>query len=161
MICDDIRDILKGDFLDGQLSLEEREVVLRHLTQCPACQAFEKTLQIQRRVFQQAKRQDVPRNLWENIQREIIAKELKEKDGIGNRMVRWGKEFLFAPKPVFTLGSTFAAIIFLVTIIAGVTMHKKQMSRSGNTAILASYNVNLESTDILSNLGTDIEKFFL
>jgi len=160
MICDDIKDILKGDYLDGELSVQEREFVARHLAQCAACRVFEKNLQAQRRVFQQAVHKKPPVQVWSNIQTAIEKEQIVQKRSVRERLISL-VEMLFAPRPILALGSAFAIVFLVVTLTIGLRPRQQQASHAENLTNLVSYDVGMENSDFVSDLGTNIEKFLL
>jgi len=161
MTCQEICDILKADFFDGEIGQHKDELIKRHLAQCPTCQAFEKILQAQRAMFQQAKSQTPPDRLWKNIERCIAEEQNAKESSVMTRFSRWVQESFFAPRPTFALGSTFAVVLFLVVFTVGMTIHKEQAAREESLTRLTTDSLNFENLDILSDFGTNIEKFLL
>ena len=150
MLCRRIQELLKTDYLDARLSPAEEQQIKEHLTQCPRCRRLEEELQAERRIFQNASRQQVPEHIWQNIRDTIITGRLNQE-----RETKW------APRPAFALASIFAFVI-LVAIFAGNFIQKKQvLSRQNDAEVVAAYSLNNQNGYLLDDLGTDIEEYFL
>ena len=160
MTCDDIKDILKGDYLDGELSVQEREFVARHLAQCAACRVFEEDLQAQRRIFQQAVYKKPPAQIWNNVQAAIEKEQIAQERSVKGRLISFF-EILFAPRPFFALGSAFAIVFLVITLTIGLRFNQQQLSHAESLTNFVSYDVRMENSDFVSDFGTNIEKFLL
>ena len=161
MRCKKIQELLKSDYLDGEVNQREERQISEHLAKCQECQRLEKELQGQRMVFEKAKRQQVPEGVWQNIRDTIVTEQLNEESRVSRGILERLRAFLFPPRPVFAIAGALAAIIFAV-IVAGAIIQKKQsFSKENSAESIAGYNLNGESTDLLYTLGTNIEEYFL
>ena len=74
MRCEDIRILLAG-YQDGELDREEKEMVEKHLAECPDCRAELARLDRVKEAAQRVKFDDLPLEVWEgywqNIYRRI------------------------------------------------------------------------------------------
>jgi anti-sigma factor RsiW len=160
MLCRKIEELLQTDYLDARLEEAQVKQLQEHLARCSSCAKLEKDLQAQRILFKQAKPKQPPEQVWENIRDRIITERLNaesRKYGLIERLKGW----LWQPRPAFALATAFALII-MVAVFAGNLMFKKISFPIADDAGLATvYNLNGESGDSLSDLGTSIEEYFL
>jgi anti-sigma factor RsiW len=158
MQCRKIQELLKADYLDGELKPQAEREILEHLRRCPECQKLEKELRAQGKLFQEAKQQQVPEYLWQNIRDAIYAQRLNQEEGVSRRILERLRDLLFGRRPVLVLASALSMII-LAAVFAGSFIQKKhyQEVREG----LAVYSLNGENGDLIDDLGTSIEEYFL
>ena len=159
MRCRKIQELLKTDYLDGEVSQKEEQDIREHLARCPKCRQLEEELQSQRALFQKAKQQRVPEHVWHNIRDAIIR---EEEESLSAGAFERLRNYLFAPKPVFVLATTLAVAIFFA-FLSGVFIQKKQsLSKENISEIdIAVYSLGSASDVPLYELGTDIEEYFL
>jgi anti-sigma factor RsiW len=162
MRCRKIQELLKTDYLDAEVSRKEEQDIKEHLLRCPQCRRLEEELQSQRALFQKAKQQKVPERVWHNIRDAIITQDLNQENRLSEGMFERLRNYLFAPKPVFVLATTFAVAIFFA-FLAGVFIQKKQTLSKENIpeTDIAVYSLNSASDVSLYDQGTDIEEYFL
>ncbi|MCX5656812.1 MAG: hypothetical protein NTZ48_01040 [Candidatus Omnitrophica bacterium] len=161
MQCRKIREVLKTDYLDGEVNVRKQQIIDEHLVQCPECRKLGKELQAQRLLFQKANRQQVPERLWQNIHNAIVEEGLNRETSV-NRGVLWRlRESIWSPRPVFALAGALMVIIFVV-VFAGTLIQKGQsLGKENGGEMVADYNLNVESGDLIYDLGTGIEEYFL
>ena len=70
MSCDEVKSRL-GEWLDGELPIELRPAVRRHLDGCPACRSECESLQSMAAVLAQRPNAKLPAGLWEAIERRL------------------------------------------------------------------------------------------
>lgn len=156
MKCRKIQEILKSDYLDGELSSRDQEAIKAHLAQCAQCRKVEEGLQSQRSLFQGAVRQPVPERVWQNIRESIVAERLaKERRSVLGMM----GDYIFAPRPALVLASGLTMLIF-VMFFAGSVIQRKQASNGTNNQERTEIT-NSVSDILMYDLGTDVEKYFL
>lgn len=161
MRCKKIQELLKADYLDGEVNQKELQYIKEHLAECPECSRLEKELQNQRMLFQKAKRPQVPERVWQNIRDAIMTECLNQESGLGRRILERFRESIFAPRPVFALASALTAIILLVIFAGSVIQKRQALSKENAQESIAGYSLNGESQDLLYDLGTNIEEYFL
>ena len=162
MLCRKIQELLKTDYLDGQVNEKQKQEIREHLLLCPKCRQLEQELQSQRLLFQKAKQHDVPERVWHNIRNAIITEGLSEEKSSSEGFFTRLRNYLFAPKPAFVLATTLMVAIFFA-FLAGVFIQKKQsLSKAyipeGDIGV---YTLSSVSDTSLYELGTDIEEYFL
>lgn len=161
MRCKKIQELLKSDYLDGETNPGERRDIAEHLEQCLECRSVEQELQAQRRFFQEAKRQQPPDHVWQNI-RNAIVEESSDQDnqpraGILERL----REFFWPPRPIFALASAITMVVF-IAVLAGVIISQGQFFNKENGGeSFTEYRLNGDNELTLSGLGTGIEEYFL
>ena len=162
MRCRKIQELLKTDYLDGEVSQKQEQEIKEHLARCPKCRQLEEELQSQRRLFQKAKQQKVPERVWHNIRDAIITEGLNEEESPSAGVFERLRNYLFAPKPVFVLATTLAVAIFFA-FLSGVFIQKKQSLSKENIpeTDIAVYSLSSTSDASLYDQGTDIEEYFL
>jgi predicted anti-sigma-YlaC factor YlaD len=161
MQCKKIQELLKTDYLDGEIDQEQLKFIQQHLAQCPQCRVLESELQNQRRTFKQAKQQQVPERVWQNIRDAIIRQNLNQESDSKIGVLEQLKHFLFAPKPAFALASIIVALIVTLTFFGTATMRNQVSNTENNIESLLTYGLNSESTDLTYDFGTNLEEYFL
>lgn len=76
MNCDQVRDLILTDYVDGQLPEEQKMILDKHLKSCAACHAF--ALEVKKDLvvpFEAVKSEVVPTAVWENIKDTIDPQE--------------------------------------------------------------------------------------
>jgi predicted anti-sigma-YlaC factor YlaD len=156
-----MRELLRSDYLDGEISRNEQQYIEEHLAQCLECRRLEKELQAQRMLFQKAKRQRAPERVWQSIRDVIIEERINQESSVNRGVLRRLRDLILTPKPLFVLASAVTAIIF-VAIFTGTIIQKTQsFNKENGGESFADYRLNGESEDLLYGLGTNIEEYFL
>jgi len=162
MQCRKIQELLKTDYLDGEVNQKQEQEIKEHLGRCPKCRQLEEELQSQRALFQKAKQLEAPEGVWHNIRDAIIREGLNEEESLSVGVFERLRNYLFAPKPAFVLATTLAVAIFFA-FLAGVFIQKKQSLSKENIpeTEMAVYSLSSANDISLYELGTDIEEYFL
>ncbi|MCU0666951.1 MAG: zf-HC2 domain-containing protein [Candidatus Omnitrophica bacterium] len=159
--CGKIQELLKTDFLDGQLNPREKQSIDGHLKQCPECRSLVKELQAQRALFQSAESKQIPERVWENIRGAIITERLNREEGLSLGAIKRLRDLLFKRRPAFILATSFSAIIIFAVIFTGLIQNKMALSKQEAAESLAGYSLSAENGYLLNGLGTNIEEYFL
>lgn len=159
MGCDQIKELLLTDYIDGCLSPEIKRTVDEHLNNCPSCAEFKQTV-IQTSVvpFNEVDRKDVPADVWSKIESSLEHKQETEP-----KTISWWESLqslVFKPAPV----GAFIVIFFL---IASVTLNQRNLRQaklnSQSKEFLVSV-MNASSSVLISDddgYGTSLEQVFL
>jgi len=158
--CEQIKDMILTDYIDGQLDKGSVETLENHLLDCSLCRAFLKEVKESVTTpFQQTQRQEVPAELWQAV-RQGIEQETPQgsfvKDLVGKI-----KGFVFFPRLVPVFAS------FLLMFLAGSmtlnTIHLQQAQAIDQGSYLVSIlSPTASAAQPESNdLGTPIEHYFL
>src|SRR4030042_405889 len=110
MVCKNIQELLKSDYLDGELGPTQEQAVREHLLKCPDCRQLEARLKAQRELLRSAKKELPPEHVWQNIRRAITTERVGEESKIRSVLERL-RESLLMPRPVFALSTALTAII--------------------------------------------------
>jgi len=149
MKCKDIQELLKSDYLDGELDPGREKAVEEHLLKCPACRELEGRLKTHHEILQSAKKDAPPEYVWQNIRRAIITEGTTREYRVH-----------FIPRPVFALATALTAIICVVVLASAIMRHQPFYGGNGDDT-LAVYTLNGETSDSINDLGTTIEEYFL
>lgn len=158
--CDQVKDLILTDFIDGQLDKDAAASVENHLLDCGHCRLFFKEVRNNAAMpFKQAMHQPVPEGLWDAIKQNIEDESQRSSpfaDFIGQF-----KGFLALPKmvPVF-------ASLMLMLLAGSVSLNTIQVQQARDTdqgeylVSLLSPTASLATSD--GNDGaTPIEHYFL
>lgn len=159
MRCKKIQNLLKSDYLDGNLNPLKQREVLKHLERCDQCCVLEKELRGQREFFQKMQKQNVSGQVWQNIKQEILKKQLEREtySGVFERL----KGFLFPSHRVLALVSAATAVVIVMALAGSFIRGRNILNEEKDAAILAEYAINIEDQELLSGFGTNIEEYFL
>lgn len=157
--CEQFKEIILTDYIDGALNAVAKKEVDDHLSQCAACQAFanevKSTLVL---PFEKANRQEVPAELWGQI-KEQIAQEQIPQESFLDRVTEWLGN-LSMPKLVPVLGS-FVMVFFVSSMVFfdHQTKQAQDLERGSYLAYVLDTAGNLGQID--SDMETPIEQYFL
>jgi len=162
MQCKEIQELLKADYLDGELGPKDEQLIKEHLAQCPQCRGIERELKFQATLFQQLGQKEVPERIWQNIREKIMLERLNEEERFGFGFFGRLRNYLFSPKPVFVLARTLAVVIF-VALFAGIFLRNESFfstanHQNGNGVFYSLASIN---DDMVYDFGTSIEEYFL
>ena len=155
MNCKEVQELLPADYLDRRLDQQSFSQLREHLKVCPACRQLEEQLQVQRSIFKQAKQQEVPAGVWQNIRDTIIAERLDQQEALAAGVLGRLRKIIFSPKPVFAL-ATAMAVFILVFIFGRQAAYKNQPIENLND-----YRLNSGSEEQIYDLKTSLEEYFL
>ncbi len=161
MKCRQVQELLKSDYLDGQIREREGKMVMDHLASCAACRQIENELRLQREFFQRSLQHPVPERVWQKIQNTVVMENVRRKERLGSNAWFSPSSFFFSRPSVFVLASSLA-VVFLIAFLAAITNQKKQyIAAEGSLEIISGYNLNGSSDNLITDLGTSIEQYFL
>jgi predicted anti-sigma-YlaC factor YlaD len=160
--CKKIQELLKTDYLDGEVSPKEEQFIKEHLKQCPECSGLEKELQVHRMLFQGVKRKQVPERIWYNIRDAIVTQRLNQEEvALSRGILERLRDFIFTRRPVFALTTSLSVIILLAVIATTFIQSKVSLSKQNAAESIVGYSLNGENGYVLYDLGTSIEEYFL
>ncbi len=120
MKCEDVKELILTDYLDGQLGKVQKAHIEEHLAICSDCKEYElltKTAVVD--PFNNTERHNPPEAAWHNI-REQIEKEklpLQEQTNSFADFVRMINSFLYIPKPALVATTIAAILLVVITVI--------------------------------------------
>jgi predicted anti-sigma-YlaC factor YlaD len=158
--CEQIKDLILTDYIDGELDKNLVESIESHLLECGDCRAFLKEVKNNAALpFQKVLREPVPAQLWsaikENIENENRATNPLE--GIYEKL----KGLIVFPKLVPVFASL--VLMFLAGSVTLNTVHiqqAKDRDQGEYLVALLSPTGSLAQGDN-NDLGTPIEHYFL
>jgi len=164
MSCKKIKDILITDYLDGELDLNKKVLVERHLEVCSECKAFKEELsKFRADIFQKVKPVAPPDSLWNDIRNQLTMNE--NAPSLRLRGSVFFRDLLRIPRFALTFRligvGVLALAIIMVTnlnIERDIRLQKKD-SLEYFGALVGEFEYN-QSEDELS-YGTLIEEYFL
>ncbi|MFH1458075.1 MAG: anti-sigma factor [Candidatus Omnitrophota bacterium] len=162
MRCRKIQELLKTDYLDGEVNQDQEQLIRGHLAGCPHCRGLEQELQSQRVLFQGVRQQEAPERVWQNIREKILTEGLNQEERLSVGVFERLRNYLFAPKPIYVLARALAVIIF-VALFAGTFLRKSSFFNTVNyqDSFNTVYSLDSMNGDILYDFGTSIEEYFL
>jgi len=159
MNCERIEELILTDYLDGQLSAEQKKNIDVHLSRCPNCQAYLRAAQkVAFEPFANVEKLEPPESVWLGIQETILAQQEKQ-----NFLVHvWDniKPILF-PKPVFALATV------AMLIVAGTALVQLKTGQQANAKENGEYLESLTEVPGALSLNdgkgfeTTVEQYFL
>jgi anti-sigma factor RsiW len=158
--CDQYKDLILADYIDGELDKDLAENLEAHLLDCGDCRAFLKEVKNNAAMpFQKVLQQPVPVGLWSTI-RQNIEQENRETDPLAEFIDRL-KGLIVFPRLVPVLAS-----IALMFMVGSVTLNTVQVQRAQDkdqgeylVAMLSPTGSSAQGDN--NDLGTPIEHYFL
>jgi len=161
-LCRKIQELLKADYLDGELSQIEQGQIREHLGCCPGCRKLQEELESQRLLFKQAGRvSEVPARVWQKIRDTIISIRLNEESRARGGILERLRDSLWQPRPAFAVVSVFAVLILAVVLTGTFIRREQSLSSENEVQILAAYSLSSDNGDLIYDLGTNVEEYFL
>ena len=158
MICKQIQELLKSDYLDAEATADQRQRIEEHLHACQYCRALAEELRKQRALFQKMVRHEVPEAVWQNIRAAIIKERAAREHSVFAGVREWCEGLFRIPRPAFALASVFAALILVAALVV-FPFGRQQPSGLTNGADV--YGGGIQNGDLLYDFGTAIEEYFL
>ena len=169
MPCEHFQELLLTDYLDQELSAQQRSLLDAHLAQCPECRAFaEKAQQVAVEPFKRLERLEPSPQLWANI-KEAIERVGPQPAVQGEGVDIWEKvkQLFYFPRPALALLSTVLMIVMLLAVLpkqAGWNLFGRgDRAAEKEIEYLASLVEGTENMDSDANggYGTAIEEYLL
>jgi predicted anti-sigma-YlaC factor YlaD len=172
MNCEEVRELLLTDYIDGQIREDLHMRIHQHLNTCSKCRAFQQDL-IQRVVepFKKAEKPKVPTELWYSVKKAITGQ--RQRKGLLVDFLVNLQIFVQARKPAFAFVSV-VAVVLLVVALTQLSFNKQDvvntyleeqidflvyLSASSDVDDLGIDYLNLGISYI--DLGTSIEKYLM
>ena len=156
MRCDRVNDFLMTDYFDGIVNVETQKAVKEHFSVCASCRETEQALAAARASLRRASRLEPPVKVWENIRSRILEDSLNEKP---KNLTGWFRS-LFVPKPIFA-ASTVMAIVLAVLALNFAAFRRQVVTGSNGEETINLYHNGYQEDASITDLGTDIEEYFL
>jgi len=155
--CEQFRDLILSDHMDGELDRIAAERVQRHLLDCGECRAFLK--EVASISLKQAPRHAVPPELWATIKEKIL--QDKQKVNPLESILEKLQGLIIYPRLV----PVFASLI-LMLVAGSVSLNTIQIQQTKDKEqgeyLVSLLGATSSSTQADNNdLGTPIEHYFL
>lgn len=123
MNCDKVQELLLTDYPDGEITVDTREHVERHLAVCARCREFERVArQTAFEPFKDAEGIPPPESLWYRI-KDTIAEE-RDKQSSANVFTRLKRSFSIK-RPVFVLSTAMLILIIAASVTTLLMSHRQ------------------------------------
>lgn len=157
MDCKQIQEMLTSDYLDNELDPTTREQVDRHLEKCPTCRKISENLAAITLPLHQARKQNVPQDVWPRIQTELRRQHslaARPKTVFQNNILEF-----FIMQPAFAAAAAAAAILILIS--AAFYMQTPKLADVTSAPDLSSLTGNIEIREQHAGFGSCIEQLLL
>jgi anti-sigma factor RsiW len=161
MKCSEVKELLKSDYLDKEVSPVIAQEVKTHLAQCGQCRKLEEELAAGQGIFKKAPRLGPPQRVWQNIREAIVSESEEADDVVSPGVVERLKLLIYPARPVLAWSSALAVLIVVAIVSGGVLENIRLAVNNSDAQILADYSLNAENSDNFASLGTNIEEYFL
>lgn len=164
MKCEKIQEFILTDYLDGQLTEDQKNTIESHLAQCSRCREFAETARkVAVEPFAAAKPIAPPEHVWHKI-KETIFDEQPDAIGMRKRILQGWESFLGVPHPVMVM--VFVLILLLVSVTLGAFVNTQVVEKKRTkeqVEYLAYLTQPLADTAAKEDqgLGTLLEEYFL
>jgi anti-sigma factor RsiW len=158
--CEQFKDLILTDYIDGQLDKNFSESLEGHLLDCSDCRAFFKEVKNNATLpFQKVLQQPVPAGLWSAIKQNI--EQENQAAAPLSDFIKKLKGLIVFPRLV----PVFASVV-LMFLAGSVTLNTVQVQRAQDrdqgeylVALLSSTGSSAQGDN--NDLGTPIEHYFL
>jgi predicted anti-sigma-YlaC factor YlaD len=164
MDCRKSRELILTDYIDDQVTGNEKTRLEEHLTHCAECKNFyEVAVKSAKEPFLNIQAANPPEYLWRRIKETILTEEEKRNAFIPGLFARL-KKVLYIPRPAFAIIS--AAMLFLVIGTAiGVRINNNvfRLNAEDQYEYFSYLAGSPEDGSVNGNgsFGTQLEKYFL
>ena len=167
MKCENVKELILTDYLDGQLGKEQKSQIEKHLTICRDCKEYElltRTAVVE--PFDNLERHNPPETTWNKI-REQIEEELPRQEPTNTfaGLIRRIKTFLYIPKPAFVVTAMIVLLLVVITVIKLPTEEQKIVKVNPESQIeCITYLMSVFDQETMNgndDFGTSIEELFL
>jgi anti-sigma factor RsiW len=159
MKCQEVRDLLKSDYLDAELSDDLRRAIEKHLEHCPACRLLKEELDSQRVALRGLEQQEVPARIWQNIQDAILKEQLKQQKNVFGYVREGLRKLFYPPRLAFVLASSLAVCIIILFVGKIILNQRSPLDTAIGEDVFRDYRLN--GFTEAYNFGTEIEEYFL
>lgn len=167
MKCENVKELILTDYLDGQLEKEQKAQIEKHLSICKGCKEYElltRTAVVE--PFNNLERHNPPEATWNKI-REQIEEEQPPQESTNSfaDLIRRIKTFLYIPKPAFVVTSMVVLLLVVITVIKLPTEDRNIVKVNPESQIeCINYLMSVFDQETMNgndDFGTSIEELFL
>lgn len=158
MNCDEIKNLILLEFVDGETDPETHSLILSYLERCPECKAFAEQVKNQAVApFEEVGAQEPPAEIWQNIEAKI-----QERNAPASAWDRV-KSLLGLSRPVWAF-NTFLILFIALAVFFGQNNRSNEVAQNQTEDIdVLAYVVEETDfdVDVTDGFGSDIEAYFL
>jgi hypothetical protein len=167
MKCEDVKELILTDYLDGQLGKEQKTQIEKHLAICSECKEYELlTRAAVVEPFNDLEKHNPPEATWNKIREQIEEErpQYEPENSFADLILRI-KEFLYIPKPAFVVTSILVLLLVGITVITLKPDNQKVVQVNPESQIeCINYLMTVfdqEGANGNDDFGTSIEDYFL
>lgn len=155
MNCEQVKELILTDYIDGRLSDGQQREFQAHLKGCPSCEAMAKQV----RADIQSPLQNVGAHrpddfLWTRIKRAIEQEQPRVRTFDRPR-------FIFALKPALILAATVLVMAVSVSLVRLDALNRQAAGKTVDEQVSYIASLMQPAQEQDSSIGTDIETYFL
>ncbi len=164
MKCKQVQEWILTDYLDGEMSLQDKNVLESHLKTCATCREFASAVKkISMEPFQDLRKENPPDVVWSRIKESILFPH-EEQEPFWKKFLEGRREsWVFKPQPAFAMG--LVVVLFIGVILGSTSFYQQAKNKKVQEQVeyLAYLMQGEESqlTENKENFGTYIEEYFL
>ena len=163
MKCNDIQELIKTDYVDGELSDSLAKEVKTHIMACESCAKLEARLLKLQQPFKQTELMEPPKKLWSAIESEITREKAADtslpQSGIG-RILSDALNALRLNKPA--LASLTIILLFVISISGqNILSNRADMQMGAHMVEMTQFYANGSELFEDDSMGAAAEIFFL
>jgi len=152
MNCEEMRELLTADYIDGELDEGARGDVVKHLETCTRCRQFEEAV---RRAavepFRHAQLSSAPASVWNQVARVLD----QERGGVVRAALRCGWERIFTIRKAVYAAASLAALILIAAILVRVPSTAGRGARLSSGDVEGVHDYMREQFLVLEYQGND------
>jgi len=165
MNCKKIKELILTDYIDNEMSSEEKIRLNIHFARCPGCRKFFDTAKnTVVKPFADAKRIVLPEFIWSRVKESIMAGQQK-KAGFLVGVLEKLKPFFYIPRPALAVSTIMAlAVIAVLTTTSRFNNKEGLKTDSEEQPEYSTYSIEAPVSSVLNNgggFGTLVEEYFL
>ncbi|MCK4532277.1 zf-HC2 domain-containing protein [bacterium] len=165
MNCEEIKQLLMTDYIDGEINKELKEEVEKHLDLCDDCRQLKQNLQgISGDLFKKIEQTKVSDLVWARIENSV-SKEKKQSKGILAGLMNYLQPDFFIRKPVFSTTLILAGVFLAIIFTKGSFNNRKTANSYLKEQVEVFVYLDADGTEFLEteniDFGTGIEEYFL
>jgi anti-sigma factor RsiW len=160
MKCDKVQEFLFTDYIDGLADKETEARIDEHIAGCPKCREVKEAIAATRASLKSVKREGPPGHIWYRLKEAILSGKQEERPALGG-ILGTLKNIVTGPRYVFARATAVALVILVLVFAAFVVQRNYMTTEMSREELYGLVNFELNGDEMMSDLGTEIEKYFL
>ncbi|GAX60953.1 transmembrane transcriptional regulator [Candidatus Scalindua japonica] len=165
MKCEQVKELILTDYLDGQMEKAKKTQLEEHLTTCRDCREYElltRTTVVE--PFYNIEKHNPPEATWNKTREQIIVEQQMHNNSIADLFNRVKTLFYF-PKPAF-IAATVVVLFAVATTVIKFPLENQETRKgvSDSQVECINYLMSVFDEELINgddDLETSIEYFFL